>query len=265
MERGKNYSTTKAFAYLAKVSNEKPLQTEELLAVARKLPSRSLYLDVGAGVGDISFDVAKEFEKSVFIEPGKKTMEILNERARAYSNLDIKMHQANWDDFYQTNKTKYAEKFDLISQVQVVYFLRPIKEKLEEMRELLAPEGKLMVICARGEDQEEDFIHLFRHKLLGEPMIKKADFAGITEMFPGKVKSKDVTYTFKIRGFEFMEKDHLAPENEATNYFLKFALKKWFDQLTLGDKAQLTPFLERYRQGDYYNVPNRQRIFTISK
>lgn len=265
MGQGKNYSTTKAFAYLAEVSNEKPLQTEEILAVARTLPSRNLYLDIGAGVGDISFDVAKEFEKSVFIEPGTKTFRIMRGRAKKYTELDLRMIKTNWNDFYKRHQDEYLGKFDLITQVHVAYFLRPIKEKLEEMRELLSPEGKLVVICAKGEDQEDDFVHLFRHKLLGDAMVKKADFAGIKEMFPGKVTSKDVTYNFRMRRFDLMEKDHLSPENEATNYFLQFTIKKWFDELTPKDKKQLTSFLKKYQDGEYYNVPTRQRVYVISK
>ena len=88
-EEGKHYFETDAFSYLAKVSNEKVIQKNKIIKILKKIPKKENYLDVGAGAGDISFDIAKKFKKSVLVEPGDKMFKILKNFASKIMTSDI--------------------------------------------------------------------------------------------------------------------------------------------------------------------------------
>lgn len=262
IKRGNGYSQTKSFSYVAKVSNEKIVQTKEILKIVNQMKNRDLFLDIGAGSGDISFHVAKKFKKSVLIEPGEITFEDLKSRAKQYKNLDL--IQTNWEEFYLKNRDKYLGKFDLIIQVHVVYFLKPLKEKIEEMMDLLSPNGKLVIICPAGESKKNS-LYWIRQKFLNKPFEVHPDYVDIPKMFRRIIKYYDVVSTIKLRAFEFMEKNHLSPRNMATNYALKFFVKKWYDELTIEDKKILLSYLDKYRKGDYYQIHSKQRIHILDK
>jgi ubiquinone/menaquinone biosynthesis C-methylase UbiE len=98
---GKGYSTTSAFCYISKVSNEKKIQLREILKNIKDLNKKS-YLDVGSGVGDVFLDLSNHFEKSVGVEPGDKMFPILKERAK--NKKTIKLYKNTWQSFLKKTK-----------------------------------------------------------------------------------------------------------------------------------------------------------------
>ena len=268
MGEGKSYNTTKAFAYLAKVSNEKPLQVEEILQVVKTLDKKELFLDIGAGTGDTFFPVAKHFKKSTAIEPGERIFEILRERAKKHKT-NCEILKITWQDFYRENKEKYKGKFDLIAGVHIAYFFPDLKEAINQMLEFLSPKGRLVFICAYGEVQEKDFVHYVRSKILGTKHISVAEFSKLKKKFPENcIMDKKLATIFTFNNLDLLENGkHLDKGNEATNYFLKFVVKKWFDQLTEGDKKIIKDFLEEFKttDGKKYIVPNMQRVYVFKK
>jgi len=268
ISKGKGYSETKAFSYLAKISNEKPLQVKEILNVAKKLNRKELFLDIGAGTGDTFLPVTKYFKKSIAIEPGEKTFNILQKRAKKYKT-NCEIIKINWQDFYKKNKEKYNGKFDLITGINIAYFFLDLKKVISEMLEFLAPNGKLVFICAYGENQEKDFVHYLRHKITGDSFIPIARFAKLKKGFPKNcIMDKKLSHTFTFNNLDSLEGGkHLDKNNESTNYFLQFTLKRWFDELTEKDEEIIKGFLKDYKNSDgrKYIVPNLQRVYVFKK
>jgi SAM-dependent methyltransferase len=264
IERGKGYSESEAFAYLAKVSNEKLLQKREIIKIIRKIKNRENYLDIGAGAGDISFDVAHKFKNSVFIEPGDKMFSLLKNKAKEHKTSRLRLIKSNWEEFYLKNKRNYQNKFDLITLVHVVYFLKPLDEKLKEILEFLSPRGKLVVICPTGKNERGGF-YWIKQKLLKKPFESHPDFIEIPKMFPRKIKYEDIISGTKIRTIDSLEKSPLSKINQPTNFYLKFAIKKEFFELTKKDKALLRRCLKKHKKGDCYYVPGESRIYVIEK
>ncbi len=261
-EEGKHYFETDAFSYLAKVSNEKVIQKNKIIKILKKIPKKENYLDVGAGAGDISFDIAKKFKKSVLVEPGDKMFKILKKRAK--KNKSIRLIKSNWEDFYLKNKKKYTNKFDLITLVHVVYFLKPLKEKLDEILRFLSPKGKLIIICPTGKNDRKSF-YAIRQKLLKKPFEAHPDFADIPKMFPKKLTHYDINSRTKLRAFNEMEKNPLSEKNKPTNYYLKFAIKKEFRELILEEKKKILEYIKKYQKKDYYYIPGDSRVYVIEK
>lgn len=268
MAEGKDYNLTRAFAYLAKISDEKPLQIEEIIKLVKVLDKKEFFLDIGAGTGDTFFPVAKHFKNSIAIEPGEKTFKILQEEGKKH-NSHCKTLKINWQDFYKENKKEYWGKFDLIVGVHVVYFFSNIHETINQMLDFLSPKGKIIIICAYGENQEKDFIHSLRNKISGSKLIPTTEFSKLKEIFPKNcVLDKKLEVKFTFNNLDLLERGrHLDKENEATNYFLRFAFKKWFDEFTEKDKTLIKNFLEKFKtfDGKKYIVPSNQRIYVFKK
>ncbi len=268
MAKGEGYNQTKAFSYLNKISNEKPLQVKEILRVIKGLDKRENFLDVGAGTGDIFLTITKSFKKSIAIEPGEKTFNILQRRAKRYKT-NFEIIKKNWQDFYKENKKKYNSSFDLITGIHIAYFFPDLKKLINEMLEFLSPNGRLVFVCAYGENQEKDFVHYLRNKITGAIFMPNPPFAGLKKLFPKNcIVDKKLNCTFTFNNLDLLESGrHLSKDNEPTNYFLQFTLKKWFDELTEKDKRIIKNFLVDYKtiDGKEYVVPSLQRFYVFKK
>ena len=268
MADGKDYHVTKAFSYLNKISNEKPLQIREILKVVKTMSKRDIFLDIGAGTGDVFFPITKYFKKNIAIEPGERIFKILKDKGKNYHE-ELELIKTSWDDFYKNNEERYAGKIDLIIGIHIVYFFKDLKKTLKEIISLLSPNGKLVLICAYGEDQKKDFVHYLRHKITGSKIILNPAFSKLKKMFPENCAvDKKLRVFFTLNNLELLESGrHLSKENEATNYFLKFAFKKWFDELTEQDKKAINDFVEKYKRknGKKYVVQSLQRVYVFKR
>jgi SAM-dependent methyltransferase len=268
MAEGKGYSLTKAFAYLTKISSEKPIQVKEITAVVKTLDRKELFLDIGAGTGDTFFPVAKYFKRSIAIEPGERMFKIMQERSKKYKT-GFELIKINWQDFYDKNKDKYAGKFDLIAGIHIAYFFPDLKEAISQMLEFLNPKGRLVFICAYGENQEKDFVHYLKSKIIGSRFVPNPIFSKLKVLFPEScILDKKIANTFTFNNLDRLEGGkHCSKENEATNYFLQFTFKKWFDEFTEKDKAIIKDFIKDYKtqDGKKYIVPNFQRVYVFKR
>jgi ubiquinone/menaquinone biosynthesis C-methylase UbiE len=261
---GKGYSTTSAFCYISKVSNEKKIQLREILKNIKDLNKKS-YLDVGSGVGDVFLDLSNHFEKSVGVEPGDKMFPILKERAK--NKKTIKLYKNTWQEFYKKNKNKY----DLITSIHSIYFFKDPKKEIKKMLSLLKNSGKLIIVCGDGskltkKEEKERFTTYFRHKFLGFDLSKRP-YADIDKWFCN-IKKYNLKCKLVLANLKFLETNHLSKESEATNHFFKFIFKKWWDEFTEKEKKELKDYLDVYlskNKKQYILVNNDQLIYIISK
>jgi SAM-dependent methyltransferase len=260
---GQGYNETKAFSYLAKVSDEKKNQTKEILKEVKTLKDKDLFLDVGAGAGDIFFKVSKKFKKSIAIEPGIKMFNILKKKR----NSKTKLLNLKWDEFYKKYSKDYNGKFDLIILVHSIYFLNESKKEISKLIKLLKKNGKLIIIIGgERKNKKLGFVSAFRNKFIHKGTIKKTNYDWIEKL--EKVKVKQFPSKIKLTNFDKLKKIHKKNPNTPTNYFLKFALKKWFDQYNKEEIKDMKEFIKKNEKinwkGDYI-LRGTQKMHTIKK
>ncbi|MFH1212110.1 MAG: class I SAM-dependent methyltransferase [Candidatus Woesearchaeota archaeon] len=261
-----NYDETKAFSYLAKVSDEKQLQLANVLSVAKDLKQKRLFLDIGAGAGDTFFRTAAKFERSVAVEPGERMFRILCERKKKHPLLDAKLIKSTWENFYATNSKKYKNSFDLITCIHTVYFFKDMKKAIAQMLGLLAEDGKLIIISIYGKNMKKSFIHYFRHKMIGNPLKDEAECSKIKKMFPKNCKAKIIETTMKLSPIEKLEINHLSPKTTPTNFYFRFIFKKWFDEFAPKEKEEMKKFMKRFRKKDGKHIlKEKQWFYVLSK
>jgi ubiquinone/menaquinone biosynthesis C-methylase UbiE len=262
--KGIDYSKTKAFIFLSKVSDEKERQLDLILKHIYNSKKNRL-LDIGAGSGDIFIPLSTYFENSVAIEPGDKMYHLLKTKTK--NNKSIKIYKKKWESFYKTNK----QKFDVVLSVHSIYFLEDIKKEINKMKSLLKKGGKLIIICTSGNKINKNrikykFTSYFRHKFLGSDLDKRPYF-DIPKIFP-EIETHRFKSITKLVSFKYLDKDHLSKESEATNYYLKFMLKRWWDEYTEKEKKEMKDFLKFFLSKDkkHYIIPNYdQRIYIYTK
>ncbi|MFC1685458.1 class I SAM-dependent methyltransferase [Nanoarchaeota archaeon] len=260
---GVNYNQTKAFAYLAKVSDEKVLQVKEIKKVIKKLKHSNTYLDVGAGAGDIFFGLAKHFKQATGLEPGDRMFEILEKKVKKDRLRNTNLVHDQWQNFYRKAK-KNNQKYDLITNIQTIYFFKDRRKAIKDMLSLLNKDGRLVLIHNYGKDAKDHFIAKFRHEFLNKPMPSDRTSAMVKRNFK-KRESYIMDSKFYLQDFKDLEKDHLSKKSMATNYYLKFALKKWYDEFTKDQKARMINYLEKRRKGNKYILSERYWVHILRK
>jgi len=265
VSRGIRYNHTKAFSFLSRVSDEKVIQTKEILKIVKGLKNKNSFLDIGAGSGDIFFNVAKEFRKSVAVEPGKRMLKILKEKKKKQRSKGIKISSNNWKKFYEKHKKRYSNHFDLIINVHTIYFFENKTEEIKKMLSLLNENGLLILIYGYSKNPRSEFVSKFRHEFLNTPYHKNETYKEIKENFGKNLRTKFIKTKFVLQDFKDLEKNHLSEKSTPTNYFLQFAIKKWFDELTPLQKNSLLKYLNPLKKGDKYIIQNQQIIQILRK
>ena len=262
---GDGYNKTKAFSYLSKVSNEKKLQSKHILEEIKNLKDTKLLLDLGAGSGDILNNIFKKFNKTVAIEPGDKMFNLLQNKFKNYSNLNLL--NLKWEDFYKKFNKQYKNKFDLIILVHSIYFFENKEKELQKIYNLLKLNGKIIIIIGAPNDKHK-FIRHFRQKHLYNNITQpNTSYDWIQNNFD-KVKTKEFKSKIKISNFDILEKIHKEDQKTPSNYFLKFAIKKWFDELSSEEIKEIKEYIQEYEKIDKngnYIITGIQKIFIITK
>lgn len=260
--KGKEYNITRAFSYLTKVSNEKEKQKKEILKNI-SLIKKNLYLDIGSGSGDVFIDISKNFKKSIAIEPGDKMFSLLKENVANSKNIILE--KKTWNDFYKLNKDRYKNKFDLITSIHSVYFLKNLKKEIKNMLSLLNKDGILIIISSSGKkvdvkDLKLDFVKFFRHKILKEDLEAK-EYSYIKDWYQD-VKVKKLNCRLKLINLKYLENNHLSRESEDTNYVFKFFFKKWWDEYTPDEKKEFKNYLRKYlsKNKKHYLIPSKNQF-----
>ena len=264
MAVGAHYNKTRAFSYLSKVSDEKKIQTQEILKVTKFLKNNTSFLDIGAGAGDIFFDVAKNFDESAAVEPGKRMLEILREKAKR-KKKNIEIFAKGWNEFYKKYQKKFKNHFDLIICMHTIYFFDDNVKEIKRMLELLNENGRLVIIQGYVSNPKRDFISKFRHDFTGTSFFNNERYGLVKRHFKKNRKTKFINTIFVLQNFKDLEKDHLSKKSAPTNYFLKFAIKKWFDELMPEQKIKLLDYLEPLKKGNKYIIKNKQIVHVFRK
>lgn len=225
---GKSYSHTKAFAYISKVSNEKKVQTKEIIKEIKNIKNKNLYLDYGAGVGDISFNISKKFKESIFIEPGKKMFPFLRKKKKEKKS-NAKLFNLTGEEFFKKYDKKYIGKIDLITLVHVTYFFKNPKKEIENLLKYLSPNGKLIIIVGYSKNPTKGIIYQFRTKYCGSELYDPKKHMRISDLFPGS-RSKIINTVAKLTNIDYLLKHPKKARNSPTNYYLKFLVKRWIDE-----------------------------------
>jgi SAM-dependent methyltransferase len=260
---GESYNETKAFSYLAKVSDEKKVQSKEILKEIKTLKDKNLILDVGAGSGDIFLKIEKKFKNYVAIEPGEKMFKIL----KKLKNPRIKLFNIKWNEFYKKYSKEYEGKFDMIILVHAIYFLKNPKGELNKMMKLLKKGGKLIIIIGGSrEDKNPGFITTFRTNFIHRGVIGKVNYNWIDKL--KGVKIRKFPSKIKLTNFDKLKDIHKKNQNMPTNYFLKFALKRWFDEYSEKEIVEMKEFIRKNEKIDWrgnYILNGTQKMYILKK
>ncbi|WP_206438351.1 class I SAM-dependent methyltransferase [Paenibacillus whitsoniae] len=111
---------------------------DELVADARLRGGR--VLDIGCGDGLLLQRLTPFVRESVGIDPDEQAIARARERLINVPNASLVS-----GDFLQLPVPAEAERYDTITCVAALHHM-PLKEALRQMRELLAPGGKLLVV-----------------------------------------------------------------------------------------------------------------------
>jgi len=263
---GKDYNNTKAFSYLAKVSNEKVEQSKEIIKEIKTLKNKDLLLDLGAGAGDIFKNTYKKFKKSIAVEPGLRMFDLLK---KAYGkNTKVKLYNLKWEEFYKKYGKEYQSKFDMILLVHSIYFFKNPRKELKKLSKLLNPSGKIIVIIGGTKmKNKKSFIHHFRSKFLGPSSLKKENYTWIKKEFPN-TKEKLFPTRIRLTNFDKLQEIHKKNPKSPTNYFLKFAFKRWFDEYTNEEIEQMKKFISENQEIDNkgnYILRGMQKMYVLKK
>lgn len=146
-------------------TTEKAKVVEALDGVIAALPSRSNFLDVGAGDGDLTFRISSRFARTVVVEPNAEVR--ANFESRGAEFINGYFEEADLGD----------SRFDLILCSQVFWLVKREQQAafIQKMYEHLAPGGKLVIIMVSPLGQSHDFYEKFfygynttTHSVLGD-------------------------------------------------------------------------------------------------
>jgi protein-L-isoaspartate O-methyltransferase len=102
-----------------------------------RLDSRSRLLEIGAGSGIATAEIAKFGSKIVAIEPGSHLAAIAREQTKEYKNVEVR--EEAFEDFHS------AERFDAILAFTSFHWLKE-EEKYQKVYELLKDTGNLVLV-----------------------------------------------------------------------------------------------------------------------
>ena len=142
---------THAFETFLKHTNQKTKAKERLKHIVGALPSRKLFIDAGAGNGQVTAWFTGDFERTIALEPNetlRKELEGACPKAKILSGTIM--------------ETNISERGDFVLASHVMYYIDADKwmENLERLASWLSPEGVLTVLI---QNHETDCMKMLRH------------------------------------------------------------------------------------------------------
>ncbi|XP_068101984.1 histamine N-methyltransferase-like [Hyperolius riggenbachi] len=131
-------------------------------------------LGVGSGTGKIDLHILSTIQKlrpdlkiySETIEPTKEEIDLYKasvSNTPELSNVTFTWHNKSVVEYEaDVKQNNTAKKFDLIHMVQMLYYVKPVKETLEFLKSLLSPEGRLVIVVLSGEC---GWVKMFRNNI----------------------------------------------------------------------------------------------------
>jgi 2-polyprenyl-3-methyl-5-hydroxy-6-metoxy-1,4-benzoquinol methylase len=112
--------------------------------IESKLPARRrLALDIGCGRGELLTRLAPRFDQMVGIDVDRTMCAAATQRCREAGTSSVEVRCATLEEL--ALEPQRAHRFDLITMVAVLHHL-PLVPALDQVRQLLAPGGRLLVV-----------------------------------------------------------------------------------------------------------------------
>jgi ubiquinone/menaquinone biosynthesis C-methylase UbiE len=121
-------------------------------------------LDVGSGPGHLSFHLARRFERVAAVDPSATMLQTLREAAAHRDMPQIATHVA------RAEALPFADAaFDLVATRFSAHHWLDVPRALQEMRRVLRPDGRLLVLDLLGDDSPLVDTHLQALELIRDP------------------------------------------------------------------------------------------------
>ncbi len=142
---------THAFETFLHHTNQKTKAKERLKQIVAALPSRKLFIDAGAGNGQVTAWLTGDFERTIASEPNESLRKELKAVCPKVKILDGSIMETN-----------LSERGDFVLASHVMYYIDSghWMENLERLASWLSPEGTLTVII---QNHETDCMKMLRH------------------------------------------------------------------------------------------------------
>jgi SAM-dependent methyltransferase len=114
---------------------------------------RRLALDVGCGRGELLGRLAPWFDRLIGIDADRTMCSVATQRCRDDSISNVEVRCTKLDAL--AREPERANRFDLITMVAVLHHL-PLAPTLDQVRQLLAPGGRLLVVGLARADSARD-------------------------------------------------------------------------------------------------------------
>jgi len=122
--------------------------------IEARLPVRRRFaLDVGCGRGELVARLAQRFDHVVGIDADRTMCAVAAQRCREDGVTGVEIRSVTLEEL--AREPQQARRFDLISMVAVLHHL-PLAPALDQVRQLLAPGGRLLVVGLARADSTGD-------------------------------------------------------------------------------------------------------------
>ncbi len=153
---------TQAQAYLdSAVHAQGPDLTKAQALVAQSIPAHGQALDVGCGAGHLSFALAPHLARILALDPSSPMLDTVRQAALAKGLAHIETVQAS------AQSLPFADaSFDLVCSRYSAHHWTHLVPALKDMRRVLKPGGRLLLIDVQGEEDALVDSHLQAIELL---------------------------------------------------------------------------------------------------
>ena len=191
-------------------TTEKAKVDAALSKAVSSLPRREAFLDVGAGDGDLTFRLAKNFKRVTVVEPNKNVRRTFEKKGAEF--IEGYFEQADLGD----------RKFDFILCSHVFWLVRREKQPdfIRKMYKHLAPSGKLSIIMVSPLGQSHEFYKkfFFGYSTTTHDVLKDLHVMGLpAEVLP-------ISFEFKTPVYE-----------DFFNICKLFTLESWLHPVNISD------------------------------
>jgi SAM-dependent methyltransferase len=163
--------------------------------IEARLPvRRRLALDVGCGRGELVARLSPEFDRVTAIDADRTMCAVTTQRCREAGAGNVEVRYTTLEQL--AGEPQRAYRFDLITMVAVLHHL-PLAPALDQVRQLLAPGGRLLVVGLAGAGSGPD-LAMDLASALANPVVgfakHPAAVRGPGEAPPFPVKEPTETY-----------------------------------------------------------------------
>jgi ubiquinone/menaquinone biosynthesis C-methylase UbiE len=212
---------SQAQAYLtSRVHAEGPDLARAKHLVRQVIPETGQALDIGCGAGHLSFALAPGLARVVALDPSPNMLATLDKAAAAHGLTHIETRQASAESL------PFADgNFSLACTRYSAHHWTRLQPALQEMRRVLQPGGRLLIIDVLGHEEPLVDTHLQSMELLRDPSHVRNRSASEWRALLGAAGFVDV---------------------ELTQWPLRLAFAPWVERMrTPADRASMIRLLQK--------------------